>query len=103
MSRTPAPEVKLSRIEKMLNAFIYVSRTAVKTGNTSDRYVKVIKDGLAEERDEALEAAAKACEARAKGIATSHSMFAQREAEKCAEAIRALKSTAQWRAEEKKP
>ena len=91
--------VTLSRIEKMLNAFIYVSRTAVKTGNTSDRYVKVIKDGLAEERDEALEAAALVCIARSKGMATSHSMFASHEAEACADAIRALKGTEQWRAE----
>ena len=102
MSRAPAPEVKLSRIERMLNAFIYVSRKAVQARDTSDRYVKVIKDGLAEERDDALEQAALICEARVKSGATSHSMFAEHEAEKCAEAIRALKSTAQRCAEEKK-
>lgn len=55
--------VTLSRIEKMLNAFIYVSRKAVRAKDTSDRYVKVITDGLAEERDEALEAAAHLVEA----------------------------------------
>ena len=90
--------VTLSRIEKMLNAFAYVSRKAVKANDMTDRYVKVIKDGLAEERDEALEAAALACEVRAKGMATSHSMFAQHEAEACATAIRALKGEAGWSA-----
>ena len=91
--------VSLSRIEKMLNAFIYVSRKAVKMDLKDDPYLKVIKQGLAEERDEALEAAALVCIARSKGMATSHSLFASHEAEACASAIRALKGTEKWRAE----
>jgi len=47
-------QVKKSRIERMLDAFTYVSRTAIRNDDPNDRYLKVIKEGLEEERAEGI-------------------------------------------------